>query len=91
MLASLTHFMEIDLLRGGDNPLRRRFLDLPLAPYFVVVARKTVIGRTEEGYRVRLQDELPVVGLPLWGDRPDLPLDLAAAFRSAYDLTTCGG
>jgi hypothetical protein len=37
-----------------------------------------------------LQDELPAVGLPLWGDRPDLPVDLAAAFRSAYDLTTGG-
>ena len=54
------------------------------------VAHKTVIGRTEEGYPVRLQDELPVIGLPLWGDRPDLPLDLSAAFRSAYDLTTGG-
>ena len=90
MLASLTHFMEIDLLRGGDNPLRRHFPDLAPTPYFVFVARKTVIGRTEEGYPFRLQDELPFVGLPLWGDRPDLPLDLAAAVRFAYDLTTGG-
>ena len=90
MLASLTHFMEIDLLRGGDNPLRNHFSDLAPTPYFVFVARKTIIGRTEEGFPVGLQDELPAVGLPLWGDRPDLPLDLAAAFRSAYDLTTGG-
>jgi hypothetical protein len=33
---------------------------------------------------------LPTVGLPLWGERPDLPLDLAEAFRSAYELTTGG-
>ena len=51
MLASLTHFMEIDLLRGGDNPLRRHFPDLARTPYFVFVARKTVIGRTEEESR----------------------------------------
>jgi hypothetical protein len=90
LLASLTHFMEIDLLRGGDNPLRRHFADLAPTPYFVFVARKTVIGRTEEGYPIGLQDELPTVGLPLSGDRPDLPLELAATFRFAYDLTTGG-
>jgi hypothetical protein len=90
MLASLTHFMEFDLLRGGDNPLRHHFSDLAPTAYFVFVARKTIVGRTEEGYPVGLQDELPAFGLPLWGDRPDLPLDLAAAFRSAYDLTTGG-
>jgi hypothetical protein len=90
MLASRTHFMEIDFLRGGDNPLRLRFADLPATPYFVFVGRKSIGGRKEEGYPIRLQDELPTIGLPLWGDRPDLPLDLAEAFRSAYDLTTGG-
>ena len=33
------------------------------------------------------QDSLPVIGLPLGPPRPDLPLDLAAAFRAAYDLS----
>lgn len=90
MLASLTHFMEIDLLRGGQNPLRNYFSDLPTTPYFVFVARKTINGRKEEGYPIRLQERLPVVGLPLWGNRPDLPLDFAQAFEAAYDLTTGG-
>ena len=90
MLASRTHFMEIDLLRGGDSPLRDHFPDLAPTPYFVFVARKNMIGRNEESYPLRLQDLLPTIGLPLWGDRPDLPLDLADAFRSAYDLTTGG-
>jgi hypothetical protein len=90
MLASMTHFMEIDLLRGGDSPLRRHFSDLEPTPYFVFVARKLIGSRHEESYPIRLQDCLPTIGLPLWGERPDLPLDLGEAFHSAYDLTTGG-
>lgn len=89
-LASRTHFMEIDFLREGENPLRGHFPDLAPTPYFVFVARKSAIGRSEESFPLRLQDSLPTIGLPLWGVRPDLPLDLAEAFRSAYDLTTGG-
>lgn len=87
LLSSMAHFMEIDFLRAGTNPSRDLFPELPRAPYFIFVARKTGMGRNEEGYPLRLQDALPVVGLPLGPGRPDLPLDLAAAFRSAYDLS----
>jgi hypothetical protein len=83
---SPVHFMEIDLLRFGDNPTRALFGELPAAPYFVFVARKTGIGRNEEGYPIALGDPLPAVGLPVGPRRADLPLDLAAAFRAAYDL-----
>jgi hypothetical protein len=86
-LTSRAHFMEIDLLRDGDNPSRRLFPELPATPYFIFVARKTPPGRNEEGYPLRLQDPLPTIGLPLGGGRPDLPLDLASAFRAAYDLS----
>lgn len=86
-LSSIAHFMEIDFLRTGENPSRDLFPELPGSPYFIFVARKTGMGRNEEGYPLRLQDPLPVVGLPLGSGRPDLPLDLAAAFRSAYDLS----
>ena len=86
-LSSMTHFMEIDFLRAGENPSRDLFPELPPTPYFIFVARKTGMGRNEEGYPLRLQDPLPVIGLPLGPGRPDLPLDLAAAFRSAYDLS----
>ncbi len=79
--------MEIDLLRGGDNPSRQLFAELPETPYFIFVARKTGLGRNEEGYPLRLQDPLPLMGLPLGPPRPDLPLDLGAAFRAAYDLS----
>lgn len=86
-LTSYTHFMEIDLLREGENPSRTLFPELAPTPYFIFVARKHGIGRHEEGHPLRLQDRLPVIGLPLGPGRPDLPLDLAAAFASAYDLS----
>jgi hypothetical protein len=86
-LTSRAHFMEIDLLRDGENPSRRLFPELPATPYFIFVARKTPLGRNEEGYPLRLQDPLPTMGLPLGGGRPDLPLDLASAFQAAYDLS----
>ena len=86
-LTSYTHFMEIDLLRAGENPSRTLFPELAPTPYFIFVARKHGMGRHEEGFPQRLQDPLPVIGLPVGPGRPDLPLDLAAAFASAYDLS----
>lgn len=47
----------------------------------------TIDTRHEEGYPIRLRDPLPVVGLPLTPDRPNLPFDLQEAFRSAYSLS----
>ena len=87
LLSSMVHFMELDFLRSGENPSRDLFPELPRTPYFIFVARKTGMGRNEEGYPLRLQDPLPILGLPLGPGRPDLPLDSAAAFRSAYDLS----
>ena len=88
-LTSPAHFMEIDFLRAGENPSRELFPELPAAPYFILVARKTGLGRNEneEGYPLRLQDPLPVIGLPVGPGRPDLPLDLPAAFTAAYALS----
>jgi hypothetical protein len=86
-LTSRAHFMEIDFLRAGANPSRQLFPELPGTPYFILVARKTALGRNEEGFPLRLQDPLPVIGLPLGPPRPDLPLDLPSAFAAAYDLS----
>jgi hypothetical protein len=86
-LASGTHFMEIDFLRAGENSSRDRFPELPSTAYFIYVARKFGWGRQDEGYPLRLQDPLPRTGLPLGPNRPDLPMDLAQAFRAAYELS----
>jgi hypothetical protein len=88
LLTSHSHFMEIDLLRAGENPSRQLFPEVSVTPYFIFIARKTGCGRNEEGYPIRLQDRLPVIGLPLGPGRADLPLDLAAAFESALHLST---
>jgi hypothetical protein len=83
--------MEIDFLREGSNPSRQLFPELAPAPYFIFVARKTGLGRNEEGYPLRMQEPLPLIGLPIGPPRPDLPLDLAGAFRAAYDLSVRPG
>ena len=82
LLTSRAHFMEIDFLREGPNPSRDSFPELAPTPYFILVARKNGGGRHEEGYPLRLQEPLPVIGLPL---------DLAAAFTSAYELSVHRG
>src|SRR5262249_903515 len=38
-LASRSHFMEIDLLRCGQNPSRVLFPELPASPYFIGASR----------------------------------------------------
>ncbi len=86
-LGSRSHFLEIDLLRDGDNPSRDRFPELPRTPYFIFLAHKKGLGWNEEGFPVRLQEPLPTIGLPLTPDRPILPLNLQAAFESAYNLS----
>jgi hypothetical protein len=85
MIASRSHFLEIDLLRSGWNTSRDRFPELPSTPYFAFLARKTGIGRNEEGYPIRLDQPLPILGLPTYPGTPDLPLDLQAAFTGAYE------
>ncbi len=90
-LYAQVHYMEIDLLRDGDSPSRDVFPEFSDASYLIYVARKTGVGRNDEGYPLRLQDALPVIGLPLGPPRPDLPLDLAAAFRATYDLSVPPG
>jgi hypothetical protein len=86
-LTSRAHFMEIDFLRAESNPSRELFPELEPTPYFIFLARKSGMGRHEEGYPLRLREPLPVVGLPLTPDRPNLPFDLQEAFRSAYSLS----
>ncbi len=85
-VASGTHFMELDFLRAGKSRSRDLFPELPKTPYFIYVARKHGMARLDEGYPLKLQEPLPIVGLPLGAGRPDLPMDLASAFRSAYEL-----
>jgi hypothetical protein len=82
VLQSPSHFVEIDLLRGGA-PIR---VDAPLRPHHYAVQ----ISRAERRplwkvWTILLSDKLPVVKIPLKGDDPDAPLDLQLVLNRSYE------
>ena len=88
MLATDASWMEIDLLRTGlRTPQPTNVTD---TEYRVYLSRGG-LPRDAVVWPIRLQDRLPVVGVPLRDGDPDVPLDLQAAVdnavrRGSYDL-----
>jgi hypothetical protein len=82
LLASLTHFVEIDLLRGGP---RMPFAEpIPECDYCVMVSRAE--QRPAAGiWPLRLRDPLPRIPVPLRAPDPDATLDLQAALHHVHD------
>lgn len=82
LLRSQAHFIEIDLLRGGErSPLER---PVPPAPYYVTLSR--VDRRPHVAvWPIQLADKLPVLPVPLLEPDPDAPLDLGAAVAAVYE------
>jgi uncharacterized protein DUF4058 len=82
VLRSEVHLLEIDLLRAGERPPLSQ--PVPASPYYVVLSR---VDRrpTVDVWPIRLQDELPIVPVPLLPPDPDAPLDLGASARAVYD------
>ncbi len=81
-LASGCHLIEFGLLRGGERlPMAG---PLPKGDYYVYVGRA---GRRPRGQIVawRLRWPLPTVSVPLLPPDPEVPLDLQAVFRAAYE------
>jgi len=83
VLASSANWVEIDLLRvGTSHPIKRR----RFAKYEYLVYSSPANSRPDgKAWPIRLQDPLPVVGIPLRDPDPDAPLDLQAALALAYD------
>jgi hypothetical protein len=82
VLRSVTHLVEIDLLRGGE-PLPMA-AELPEAYGWVIVSaapRRPIA----DVWPVQLQEPLPRIDVPLAGDDPPICLDLQAAFTEVYD------
>ena len=81
LLASNTHFVEIDLLRIGEPmpPVER-----PVCTYSVTVSRS---GRRPlaDFWPIALREPLPVVPIPLRDPDPDARLDLQAILHRVYD------
>jgi hypothetical protein len=87
ILDSGTHFVEIDLLREGDSPTAAQ------APgpceYRVHVSQ---VRRRPRGWvwAIRLEQQLPVIRIPLRDSDPDTELDLQAALNDTYDRARYG-
>lgn len=76
-----THFIELDLLRGGP----RLPLDgLPPCDYYAMVARAEDHPRVAV-WPLGLRDPLPTVPVPLRAPDPDAKLDLQALLHQVYD------
>ncbi len=77
------HWVEIDLLRGGERPP----IPIPLpdeADYLCYVAQATLKGWNHLLYAWGLRESLPVLPIPLLGV-DEAKLDLGACFAVAYD------
>jgi hypothetical protein len=82
VMNSEVHWIEIDLLRAGAPSVTNP--PLVKSDYRVIISRG---GERRRGqyWPFGVRQPLPVVGIPLRGKDPDVPLDLGAVFRRVYD------
>lgn len=87
LLASSTHLVEIDLLRGGP---RLPFAGaVPPCDYYALVSRMETRPRADF-WPIRLRDPLPAITIPLRAPDPDARLDLQAVLHHVYDAARYG-
>ncbi len=79
VLASQTHWIEIDLLRAGERPPEVQ----GRGDYYALLHRGTA-GSAYEVWVAGLRQRLPVIGVPTRAPLPDTPLDLQAIVDTAY-------
>ena len=82
LIRSHTHFIEIDLLRGGE----RTPLDPPVdtASYYVSLSRFNARPRPDV-WTIQLDSRLPRIPVPLDEHDPDAIVDLGAVVASVYE------
>jgi hypothetical protein len=86
LLGSTTHFVEIDLRRGGQRPPLE---NLPDCDYYVMVSRYR--DRPRIGvWPIDLREKLPTIKVPLADPDESVPLDLQAALHQVYDAANYG-
>jgi len=81
ILASNTHLVEIDLLRGGQ---RMPVKNLPSCDYVIMVSRSYERPRVEL-WPLHLRDPLPTIPIPLRLGRRDAIIDLGQLFQQQFD------
>lgn len=79
ILASPTHWIEVDLLRAGERPSEVTGRD----DYYSLLARGDRVGQYEV-WDSQLRDRLPTIAIPLRPPFADVALDLQAAFVLTY-------
>ena len=82
ILCSMTHLVEIDLLRTGRRVSVQK--PLPAASYFVFVSRAESRPITEM-WPIQLDMPLPTIPIPLRDNDPDARLNLQNALQEIYD------
>jgi hypothetical protein len=82
LAAQGVHLLEIDLLRRGERPFNDKALPKN-AHYFVMLWRAGQLNI--EIWAMTVQDQLPVVPVPLKSPHEDVKLDLRTAFDKMYD------
>jgi len=81
LLSSATHFVELDLLRGGVRPSPPA---VPPCDYYAMVSR--VEDRPGVGFwPIHLRDPLPTLPIPLSAPDRDVTLDVQQALHHVYD------
>ena len=86
LLASAVHFVELDLLRGGQ---RMPCDDAPAADYRILVSRAADRPRADL-WPIGLRDPLPDIPIPLAAPDTDATLPLQAALHRVYDAARYG-
>lgn len=83
ILDGRSHFVEVDLIRGGQRmPIHTT---RPLGrDYYAVVSRRERRPRATI-YQWRLAEPMPTIAIPLVNGDPDVVLDLQAAFKNVYE------
>ncbi|ETW98465.1 MAG: hypothetical protein ETSY1_18645 [Candidatus Entotheonella factor] len=79
VMASHTHWIEIDLLRAGRRPAEVA----GKSDYYALLKRGGTIGPYEV-WHFDLRDRLPTIAVPLRASYEDVPLDLSAVLTDVY-------
>ena len=82
LLASWTHLVEIDLLRGG--PRLPFATPLPGCDYYAMVSRMEKRPQADF-WPIGLREPLPSIPIPVRRPDPDAMLDLQSALHHIYD------
>lgn len=85
LLQSQVHFVEIDLLRGGERP-GPEVAEPPLDTDYVLLVNRYrgANVRISEIWPLALNEPLPVLPIPLLPPDPDVVLDMTSILRDIY-------